>query len=105
MTAITTLAHLGDKPGPPPKIPYGNLRLPDGRRVDDVKPGELATVLIAAGVPGVSHEHGKSVNAERYAEFSAALRKEAGDKAEAAWLELHRPKAAPGDGNADLHGV
>lgn len=97
MTWIVSQSTLGER-GSPPKIPFGNLRTPDGRRVDDVRPGELASLLIAARVPGVSHENGKFVNAEAYGAFIGSLRKTAGDKEEAAWLEQHRPKATPGAG-------
>jgi hypothetical protein len=81
----------------PTKIPGGDLRLPDGRRVDDVKPGELAAILIAAGVEGVTHEQGKNVTAQAYSDHLAKIRTAAGDRAEAEWREQHRPKLQPGD--------
>jgi len=59
----------------------GKLKLPDGRRVADVKGGELARILIREGVPGVSHENGRMKNAQAYAEYLDEIAKEAAAKA------------------------
>jgi len=59
----------------------GKLTLPDGRQLDAVSGGELARVLIAMGVAGVSHANGRQTNAKAYAAHLEELGDAAGKKA------------------------
>jgi len=74
----------------PSKIVGGHLKLPDGRLVDDVEPGEFARVLISAGVGGVTHDSGKVQNALRYSAHLAEIHDNAGQAAVNAWLAAKR---------------
>ena len=63
-----------------------NRLLPDGRKVADVRPGEMARLLIKAGVP-VSHEMGKHQLAQRYHEFLEGIEADGGARAVNEWFE------------------
>ena len=71
--------------------PFGrDVTLPDGRNAADINPSEIARVLIAAGVPGITHAMGKVAILDAYRSYLATLVQEAGDKAVDAWMEAHR---------------
>ena len=73
-------------------ISADNKTLPDGRKVSDVRPGEMARMLIKAGVP-VSHEMGKHQLAQRYHEFLEGIEAEGGARGVSEWMIEARAKA------------
>jgi hypothetical protein len=66
------------------------LKLPDGRKVGDVRGGALPRLLAAIGVPNVSPMNGRTENLQRYAEHLAAIEAEGARNAFAAWSEKVR---------------
>jgi hypothetical protein len=65
---------------------YDHLPLPQGAKVVDLGNAQLASVLAARGVPGISHSNGREENLKAYAVHLDKIRKEAADKAEEQWL-------------------
>ena len=81
---------------PPEKLSGGNLRLPDGRRVDDVRLSELSRIFSDLNIEGISPEMGKQDCAVAYSKHLDKLKNEAGDNAVNNWLEKHRPQLKAG---------
>ena len=75
-------------------ISADNRLLPDGRKVADVRPGEMARLLIKAGVPAITHEMGKHQLAQRYHEFLEGIEAEGGARGVSEWMIDARAKAA-----------
>ena len=78
----------GIAPVKPSASLVANMTLPDGRKVGDVlSGGALATVLLDAGVEGVSHEKGRAENVAAYAAYLDKIFDEAGKRAVAEWMK------------------
>jgi hypothetical protein len=71
------------------KTLHDDLILPGGKRLRDER--KLASVLEAAGVPGVSHSAGRDINAAAYAAHLNSIGKAGAEQAVAAWLRSKRP--------------
>jgi len=66
---------------------HEDLKLPDGRRIGEVKHHELASIFDKLKIPGFSHTLSRSAAIEKYAEHIAPIAKAGADKAVAEWLE------------------
>jgi hypothetical protein len=82
----------GEYPGTPPRTSADSLLLPGSpanRVFANVASDVVTRTLIAAGVPGISANNGRGVNADAYVAYIAQISKTAGDAAVAAWLAGH----------------
>jgi hypothetical protein len=69
---------------------HEDLKLPDGRRLGDVKTHELASAFDKLRIPGFHHTMGRSEAILTYAEFVRPIYEAAGEKAVREWLENNR---------------
>lgn len=74
----------------------GDLRLPDGRRIEDVRGAELNRILRELNIEGVTAEAGKQDCALAYVKHFDAIKESAGESAIVRWLEQHRPQLKMG---------
>jgi hypothetical protein len=65
---------------------FDGLTLPGGKKPQDYGSGQLASLLVNAGVEGASHEKGRSDNLAAYAKHLDGIRKVAADKAVSDWV-------------------
>jgi hypothetical protein len=82
----------GENPGTPAKTSADGLLLPasGGSVAFSAADGAvIARVLIGAGVPGISANNGRGVNADAYLSYINSISKTAGDAAIQAWLASH----------------
>jgi len=94
MAFTITKSQLGS---PPEKYSGANLRLPDGRRVDDVRLSELSRIFRDLSIEGIAAETGKQDCAIAYSNHLERLRSDAGNAAVEQWIEKHRPKLTMGN--------
>jgi hypothetical protein len=89
VTQIAQLSPGAPRPGLPSwaRTPHDGLPLPGGRLLGQVPNGELARVLLAAGVPGVDHSMGRGDLAEVYAKYLQKIHEAAGTAAVNAWVQ------------------
>jgi hypothetical protein len=69
------------------KTAHDHLQLPDGRRVGDLRNGEIVGLLTRLGTPGVSPFDGRAANIAAYAAHVDAIKAEAAQNGLAAWLD------------------
>jgi hypothetical protein len=93
MTVTVTKTKFGL---PPEKLSGGNLRLPDGRRVDDVRLSELSRIFRDLNIEGINPEMGKQDCAIAYSKHLDKLRDAAGNSVVESWMEKHRPQLKMG---------
>lgn len=62
-------------------IAHDHLPLPGNPRPGDLGNGELASLLVKAGVPGISQSNGRVENLKAYGDFLESIRKETADAA------------------------
>jgi hypothetical protein len=68
---------------------FDHLTLPGNKKPRDLSSADLARVLLAAGIPGVSHAQGREENLAAYAAHLEIMRKRAADNVVSEWIKAH----------------
>lgn len=74
-------------PGGVTRTDHDHLPLPGGKTIANLSNGELANVLLAAGVPNVSHSAPRTQNLQEYSRFIGQIMGDAGWRALNEWIK------------------